>query len=335
MRPSRSLSVVLLLAAAGMWLGFGCSGDDNNSSGTSSGTTTSSGSTSSGTAGGGTGGTGTGGNASTSTSSGSSTGGMPPLVEIECQGHLYECGDTIDNDMDGVADAYDSDCLGPCDNTEDSYFPGIPGLTGPGCDVDCFFDQDSGSGNDDCYWDHGCDTNETPPNYYPEWWLGNTCEYDPNTNISGTSATCDELYQAQSQECYDYCGPLTPNGCDCFGCCELPSGSGQYVWLGTEDGMGNGACTQANINDPQACSPCLPVAACLNECGHCELCIGKDELPPDCTGQGGGGTGGDGQGGGISWVQCPPGVQKCGLPGQPACPGGSYCISGCCQIIPD
>src|SRR6185436_14059305 len=109
-------------------------------------------------------------------------------------------------------------------------------------------------------------------------------------------------YTTQSQLCLDYCGPLTPNGCDCFGCCELPAESGKYVWLGSDaDGTGSGSCSIAFIDDPTKCEPCLPVAGCLNDCAHCELCLGKLTLPADCAPDGGAG----GSGGG----QCPPDVQ--------------------------
>jgi len=152
------------------------------------------------------------------------SGGAPTTI-AECQGKVYECGDLIDNDMDGLIDSQDPDCLGPCDNTEDSYYGGIPGQNAAPCKMDCYFDQDTGSGNDDCYWSHKCDPNEQSPNYYPEPGVGSQCEYDLNAQIPGTNQGCDDLDTAQSQACLDYCGPLTPNGCDCFGCCELPAGS--------------------------------------------------------------------------------------------------------------
>jgi hypothetical protein len=230
----------------------------------------------------------------------------------------------LDNDNDGLIDYQDPDCLGPCDNTEDSFYGGIPGQAGPACVVDCYFDNDSGSGNDDCHWNHQCDEHEMAPDYYPESNNGSQCEYDPNANTSGTGSSCDELYMTQSQTCYDICGPLTPNGCDCFGCCELPGNPGNYVWLGSEDTAGNGKCTLANLTDPNFCEPCKPVQACLNPCDPCELCVGKDTLPPECFPDGGtvpdGGT----------TEQCPPGLQACGLPGQPNCPTGWSCITGCC-----
>ena len=83
------------------------------------------------------------------------------------------------------------------------------------------------------------------------------------------------------------------------------------------------------IDDPSRCEPCQPVAGCLNDCGPCELCIGKDTLPPECYLDGGMGSGGGGSG-----SQCPPTVQPCGLQGQEPCPNNYYCITGCCQEVP-
>ena len=266
--------------------------------------------------------------------------GSGPMVIVACQGHVYQCGDLIDNDGDGLIDADDPDCLGPCDNTEDGFYGGIPGQPGPACTVDCYFDQDSGSGNDDCHWSHKCDPHETAPGFYPESNEGGKCTYNKAANTPGTNGTCDQLYATQSQTCHDYCGPLTPNGCDCFGCCELPAGKGKYVWLGSEDANGNGSCSLAVLNDPTKCQPCLPVQGCLNHCDPCELCIGKTTLPPECnpgsgsTGSGSATSGSATTGSGGGGMQCDTGVQPCGLPGQSVCPNNSYCITGCCQQIP-
>ncbi|MBW2457024.1 MAG: hypothetical protein JRI68_21090, partial [Deltaproteobacteria bacterium] len=186
-----------------------------------------------------------------STSSGAGGLPPPPTETAECQGHIYECGDLVDNDIDGAIDYQDSDCLGPCDDTEDSYFGDIPGQTGPKCKLDCYFDQDSGSGNDDCYWDHVCDPLSVSPNYYPEPSNGVTCEYaGPGHVVTPIGETCANLVQAQSQDCLDYCLPLTPNGCDCFGCCELPAEGGDFVWLGSEGVDGTTVCTADKVTDP-------------------------------------------------------------------------------------
>lgn len=282
-----------------------------------------------------TGGAGTGAGSTTSTGSG-------PIVEAACENHVYACGDTVDNDGDGLIDSQDPDCLGPCDNTEDGYYGGIPGQPGPPCTVDCYWDSDSGSGNDDCHWTHECDPNEVGDPGHPE--PASKCAYNPNASPPGTALTCDTLKLTQSDTCGTVCGPLTPNGCDCFGCCELPAGGGKFVWLGSEDeATGEGSCDIANLADPTKCEPCLPVPSCYNDCGVCELCIGKDTLPPECNPSGSGGAGGvgggaggvgGGAGGGGGSMQCPSGVQACGLPGQAQCPLDFYCITGCCQPIP-
>jgi hypothetical protein len=335
----------LLTTPLAFALAAGC-GSNGQSSGSASGTNSTG--SSAGGSGSGTASTGsnTSGSTSTSTSTGSSTSsGIPVPTEIAtCQGKVYFCGDLLDNDGDGLIDSQDPDCLGPCDNTEDSYFGGIPGQNNAPCKMDCYFDQDTGTGNDSCYWDHHCDPHEIAPNYYPESNLGNQCAYDPTSKVGGSGETCDQLNAAQSNTCHDYCGPLTPNGCDCFGCCELPAGGGNFVWLGSVDSSKIGTCDIAHVADPTKCQPCKPVDSCFNGCGKCEICIGKPTVPPECfppdggtpTGAGGSTStstsGAGGSGGGDA--QCASGVQPCGLPGQALCPFNYTCITGCCQKVP-
>src|SRR5262249_18850567 len=151
-------------------------------------------------------------------------------VVATCQGKVYECGDCIDNDGDCRVDSHDHDCLGPCSNNETSFYGDIPGQNNSQCKQDCYFDADTGADNDGCYWSHKCDPHEKAPNYAPE---DNTCSYNLNANIPGTGQSCTQLMGAQSQLCHDYCGPLTPNGCDCFGCCTIP-GAPTPVWIGSE-----------------------------------------------------------------------------------------------------
>ena len=252
-------------------------------------------------------------------------GGSKSCHISECDGHIYQCGDCLDNDGDGVADSADPECLGPCDNTEDSFYGGIPGQNNSQCRQDCYFDQDTGAGNDECFWSHACDLLSVDPLFTPS---GDAkCAYDPALAVPGTSLSCLELQSTQSDLCRSYCGPLTPNGCDCFGCCELPAGSGQFVWLGsTEDNVGS--CDANHLDDPLRCHPCTPVQACLNECKDCEICVGRPERAPTCTG-GAGGTGGQS---GVE--QCAVGSQTCGIRGQEPCPEGEYCVTGCCVQVP-
>lgn len=225
-----------------------------------------------------------------------------PCVPQSCGGHVTECLDCADNDMDGLIDSADPECLGPCDNTEGAALTaGVGGEGGQTCKMDCYFDFGNGSGNDECFWDHTCDI-ETPRD---------NCPYDQTA--VGT-ANCPAT---QGTLCHDVCSPLTPNGCDCFGCCTF-EGLDRYVYIGTMDGN-TGTCTFDVINDEAKCRTCTPVADCLNECGTCELCIGQTELPPECTDE----------------ERCDPGVQPCGLPGDAECPQSFFCVSGCCQAIVD
>jgi hypothetical protein len=206
-----------------------------------------------------------------------------------CQGdtglEVCECSDGVNNDSDAFIDAADPECVGPYDNDESSYATGIPGDNSDPFAQDCFFDGDSGGGNDGCRWDVRC-TN--PPG-------GQHCN---NTQLNG----CDA------------CRPLVPNGCDCFGCCDV------YV-----NGQLEGpvriieTCTAEVIDDPAKCPPCTKVTACENPCDECEECLGRP-APPTCMPPDGGTGGG----------QCPvEGTFPCTEPDN-TCPAEYRCVTGCC-----
>lgn len=239
---------------------------------------------------------------------------------VPCQNHFYACGNCLDDDGDGLVDMDDPDCLGPCQNSEDKFFGNIPGQNNSQCTQDCYFDQDSGSGNDDCVWSHKCDPLSVAPNYPPE---GVQCAYDPKAIVprQGRAGDCATLETTQSATCAAVCGPLTPNGCDCFGCCQVP-GAPTPVWLGSVDAQGRGTCDLAHAADPNLCKPCTQVSGCLNPCDTCELCVGKRELPASCPG--------------ATCVapSCPAGLLPCGTPCLPACPLGETCVTGCCVEPP-
>ena len=133
------------------------------------------------------------------------------------------------------------------------------------------------------------------PDYPPSG--DSKCAYDEGAKIPGTSASCSDLRVEQPAGCLEGCGPLTPNGCDCFGCCELPAGGGSYIWLETS-------------------LPCTPVDACLNRCDPCETCVGRPDPLPSC-----GDTGGS---------ACSTGYRGCGGTEEERCQVGAYCITGCC-----
>jgi len=252
------------------------------------------------------------------TGAGVGTGGECSV--IECAGRVTLCGDCLDNDDDGLVDNNDPECLGPCDNYEgEELLSGVGGETGEQCKADCYFDFGNGAGNDDCHWSRSCDPLEPKVQ----------CIYDEGL-LGGKD--CPD---AQSTLCEDMCVPLTPNGCDCFGCCTFPDlagmgpgGSDGFVYIGSESG-----CTFDTVTDPAFCQACTPAGSCLNSCQHCEICLGKPTIPADCfpgTGGSGGTGGGGGDGGGM---RCPPDRQECGLGGDDPCPMGEYCITGCCTNI--
>lgn len=242
--------------------------------------------------------------------------GAAPCVVTACQNKVYACGDCVDNDGDERIDAWDTECTGPCDDTEDSYFSGIPGANQAPCREDCYFDQDTGAGNDQCYWSQQCDPLALAPDYPPSGEA--RCAYDASTKTPGTTASCAELLSTQQPACLEICGPLTPNGCDGFGCCELPAGSNHFVWLGSTR-QNIGSCSEATLMDPSACHPCTPVPAALNPCDACESCVGRPSLAPSCAG---------------TSTRCPASVAPCGQPGEPGCSAGEYCVTGCCTPTP-
>jgi hypothetical protein len=237
-----------------------------------------------------------------------SHGGCQPVA---CAGMYYACGNCKDDDGDGLIDMADPDCLGPCQNDERTFANVRPG--NPKCTLDCYFDQDNGSGNDDCVWSHECDPLEVAPDYPPE---GMMCAFDPKAKLE-RGATCDTT---QSAKCNSVCGPLTPNGCDCFGCCKGP-GMTTGVFIGSVDASGNPSCDSQHIDDPTHCKPCTQVDSCTKHCDDpCQLCFDKRELPSTC----GGPTPS------CSMPECPGGTPPCGQACLPPCASGFSCITGCC-----
>jgi hypothetical protein len=235
----------------------------------------------------------------------------------KCQNHVYACGDCVDNDGDGLVDMADPDCVGPCQNAEDTFYGSIPGQNHAACTQDCYFDNDSGSGNDGCIWSHACDPLSVAPDYPPE---GQQCAYDANAPLP-KGIDCATAEKQQTAQCATVCGPLTPNGCDCFGCCVVP-GANTAIWLGSVDAAGNPSCDAAHVADPTRCKPCTQVAACTNPCDTCELCVGKKALPASCAG------------GSCPTPSCPAGDEPCGADCLPPCPDGKACITGCCIPAP-
>jgi hypothetical protein len=225
---------------------------------------------------------------------------------------ITACSDGMDNDGDDLTDGFDPECTGPADNDEGTFATGIPGDNRDPKWQDCFFDGNSGAGDDDCRYATGCLTGELEAD-------------DPDCTLTDA--------------CIKFCAPLTPNGCDCFGCCTVQDADGDSVDILTAS-----TCSIDKVGDEEACPPCVKTDTCGNTCGRCELCPGKTiaDLPDDCGPTGAGGassgtggstsTGGTSTGGGPSYT-CDGGEQVCG-PGLPGCALGSYCSLGCCLVQP-
>jgi hypothetical protein len=171
-----------------------------------------------------------------------------------------QCENDLDDDQDGLTDGFDPECTSPSDQFENSFASGVHGEDQNQKCKDCFFDDNSGSGDDGCGRALSCS-------------LGGGSE-------SGTGA-CSAC--AVEPRCRDSCEPLVPNGCDCFGCCGIwRDGVEQHVLLAA-------SCTIDALAVPGKCTPCTPATDCNNPCGRCELCAGRrvEDLPTDCRLPGG------------------------------------------------
>ncbi|MBU1413686.1 putative metal-binding motif-containing protein [Myxococcota bacterium] len=229
-----------------------------------------------------------------------------------------ECSDCIDNDADGYVDGWDPECLRATDDLEGEFQSGNPADNNAINLLDCFYDGDSGSGNDTCethaccLLDVDCNTLETifgiSNNTLDKWFWGNW------------ENKCDEL---EPQTCIDNCLPSTPPGCDCFGCCTICVGFECHdILLSTKNNFPD--CDQENYNDPTKCPTCTLHPQCSRPCDPdlCELCPGMTELdlPAHCT-----------------EVSCPDGLQVCATSADcPSLGATTYsCQFGCCVAIYD
>jgi hypothetical protein len=176
------------------------------------------------------------GNASLASDAGGGSIGLPPSVSMTATGTLIcgdavcQCNNGVDDDGDGTADGFDVECTGGIDDDESSFATGIPGDNRDPKWQDCFFDGNSGAGDDRCRYPTECLTGELPLS-------------DDQCSVT--------------QACRDNCQPRTPNGCDCFGCCSvaLPGG-------GRADVLLVDTCSAEKIGDTEACPVCVPSPEC-------------------------------------------------------------------------
>lgn len=226
-----------------------------------------------------------------------------PNGKVLCGSVICACDDGVDNDTDGVIDAEDPECVARWDNDEGSLATGIPGDNRDLACQDCFFDGNSGSGNDTCRVPTSCFTSGTPE------------------SGQGSCSVCE-----QPASCASFCEKYTPNGCDCFGCCDVMLSNGTVVHVALGPGC------NIDGNDVTGCTACVPNDTCRNECGTCELCPGKtvDDLPAECFTQPPPSDAGEPP---PPPPTCDNGETPCG-PGLPSCPANYSCEFGCCTLLP-
>ncbi|MEN9579833.1 MAG: hypothetical protein RJA70_2842 [Pseudomonadota bacterium] len=224
------------------------------------------------------------------------------VLNLLCGNEICACADGKDNDADGVADGFDDECTGAYDNDEQTFSTGVPGDNRDPKWQDCFFDGNSGAGDDGCRYHTDCITGKA------------TAESDPKK--------C-----SISDSCVNFCQPMVPPGCDCFGCCDVTVDGEQLSILVSD------TCSTEDIGDATKCPRCTPTPGCNNECGECELCVGKTlaDLPAKCF---------DGAPPPVPGEPTapPPPANTCDGD-VPACSSNAdcgsqqYCSLGCCRVI--
>ena len=223
------------------------------------------------------------------------TGPVGPCKPLACDGKTFACGDCMDNDGDGKIDLNDPECISPCDDREDTFATGLPGDNMDACKQDCFFDGNSGQGDDGCIWDLRCDPENPGANVGCEYTGGNNCNNQPPN---------------QDEDCIMFCEQYVPPGCDCFGCCEVETPDGPvHIFLNSGPD-----CSLANLDACQSCTYQIDDCGTPCEPEMCELCFGQDELPEGCDDN-----------------MCEIG-DPCDS--EADCPTDFYCLLGCCYPPP-
>lgn len=234
----------------------------------------------------------------------------PDGTPSTCTAEGAECNNCVDDDGDSLIDGDDPECTSFEDDDEASFATGIPGDNKDAIKQDCFFDGNSGAGDD------GCDIHVC-------CLISGDCPADLGGNNFDEQTDCPPL----TQKCIDNCGSITPVGCDCFGCCTIcldgvcndivtnPSAYAEETCVGI-DNPTPGECCEAE--NQAGCFSCTKSTECGGaECDadptDCILCPGEteDDLPANCT-----------------VAECPIGQTVCTQSAD--CGTDEYCNNGCC-----
>ena len=166
------------------------------------------------------------------------------------------------------------------------------------CKQDCFFDGNSGQGDDGCIWDLRCDPENPGADIGCEYTGGNNCNHQPPN---------------QSADCIMFCTQYVPPGCDCFGCCTVCTDSGCvdiFLNSGPDCALDNlDACQTCTSQITDCGTPCVPE--------DCQICFGQTEPPDGCGGN-----------------DCPMNFTPCDPDHPDDCPTDFFCYLGCCYPPP-
>lgn len=148
-------------------------------------------------------------------------------------------GDQVGSEGDDGGTCVVSECEGKvlaCGDCVDNDQDGVSDAADPDCWGECHDSEESWSPRQLC-------SNES-------------CFFDRNCGLGND----------------DECVLVTPNGCDCHGCCEVGARS-TPVFLGTRDENDDPTCSAETASEPAACASCVLDEACFNACEAGERCL--------------------------------------------------------------
>lgn len=154
-----------------------------------------------------------------------------------------QCADAVDNNGNGLIDMADAYCASPFDDDESSFRLQIPGsVPNPPRSLDCWFDDNSGSGDDGCQM-HAC------------------CDIDGPCPADLQPSSFDPAQCGLTSACVDTCAPMAKAGCDCFGCCQFCRPGSGCIDVFVHESVSPG-CSLENLDDPDQCRRCVRNTQC-------------------------------------------------------------------------
>ena len=160
-----------------------------------------------------------------------------------------QCSDGLDNDGDGKIDYADPECVGPLDNDEGTFATGIPGDNSDACKQDCFFDGNSGMGDDHCLWQLKCDPAITSGECAVRSGVRDVAR---DRVFGGVVAVADSASTTAASWCR--------TAATASAAAASPARPRPIRLAPT--------CTAADFNDPVKCPRCTQVTQCMVPCGH-------------------------------------------------------------------